>query len=70
MCIKPKANKRNVLSGEFMTVEDLIKELEKFPKNMEVMDSAYIAIESAYEGTWTHTNYPYDKPNKQVVIIN
>ena len=53
-----------------MTVEELIKELEKFPKNMEVMDAMYYDIESVYEGTWTHTNYPYDKPDKQVVIIN
>lgn len=53
-----------------MTVEELIKELEKFPKDMEVMDTAYYDIESVYEGTWTDTNYPYNKPNKQVVIIN
>lgn len=53
-----------------MTVEELIQKLEKFPKNMEVMDSSYIEIESVYEGTWTHTNYPYDKPDKKVVIIN
>lgn len=53
-----------------MTVEELIKNLEKFPKDMEVMDSGYMDIESVYEGTWIHTNYPYDKPNRQVVIIN
>ena len=53
-----------------MLVGELIKELEKFPKNMEVMDVGYLEIESVYEGTWIHTNYPYDKPDKQVVIIN
>lgn len=53
-----------------MTVEELIKELEKFPKDMEVMDSGYMDIENIYEGTWSHTNYPYDIPDKQVVIIN
>lgn len=52
-----------------MSVEELIKELEKFPKDMEVMDSGYMGIESVYEGTWTHANYPYDKPNKQIIII-
>lgn len=53
-----------------MTVEELIKNLDKFPKDMEVMDSGYMDIESVYEGTWTDTNYPYDKPDRQVVIIN
>lgn len=53
-----------------MTVEELIKELDKFPKDMEVMDANYMEIESVYEGTWTHTNHPYNKPDKQFVIIN
>lgn len=53
-----------------MTVRELIKELDKFPKDMEVMDANYMEIESVYEETWTHTNYPYNKPDKQVVIIN
>lgn len=55
---------------KFMTVEELIKELDKFPKDMEVMDANYMEIESVYEGTWTHTNHPYNKPDKQFVIIN
>ena len=29
-----------------MSVEELIKELEKFPKDMEVMDAGYMKIES------------------------
>ena len=53
-----------------MLVGELIKELEKFPKDMEVMDTGYMEVESVYEGTWIHTNYPYDKPDKQVVIID
>ena len=53
-----------------MTVEELINELEKFPEDMEVMDTMYMDIENVYDGTWIHTNYPYDKPDKQVVIIN
>lgn len=53
-----------------MTVGELIKELSKYDKDMEVMDTMCYEIESVYEGTWTHTNYPYDKPDKQVVIIN
>lgn len=53
-----------------MTVEELIRSLENFPKDMEVMDSGYMEIESVCEGTWIHTNYPYDKPDRQVVVIN
>ena len=53
-----------------MTVGELIGKLEKFPNEMEVMDAGYMEIENVYEGTWTDTNYPYNKPNKQVVIIN
>lgn len=53
-----------------MTVGELIKGLEKFPKDMEVMDGSHMDIESVYEDTWIHTNYPYDKPDKQVVIID
>lgn len=53
-----------------MTVKELIDKLKQFPEDMEVMDTAYYDIEDVYEGTWMHTNYPYDKPDKQVVIIN
>lgn len=53
-----------------MTVKELIDKLKQFPEDMEVMDTMYYDIESVYENTWTHTNYPYDKPDKQVVIIN
>ena len=70
MGLKNYVNRRNDLFGECMLVGELIKELEKFPENMEVMDAGYMEIESVYEGTWIHTNYPYDKPDKQVVIID
>ena len=53
-----------------MLVGELIKELEKFSENMEVMDAGYLEIENVHEETWKHTNYPYDKPDKQVVIID
>lgn len=53
-----------------MTVKELINKLREFPEDMEVMDMSLTDIESVYETTWTHTNYPYDKPDKQVVIIN
>ena len=53
-----------------MTVKELIDKLKQFPEDMEVMDAMYYDIENVYESTWTHTNHPYDKPDKQVVIIN
>ena len=53
-----------------MTVKQLIEELKQFPENMEVMDTSYYDIENVYEGTWEDTNYPYNKPDKKVVIIN
>ena len=59
----------NIL-GVVMTVKELISKLKEFPDDMEVMDTMYMDIENVYEGTWTHMNYPYDKPNKQVVIID
>jgi len=52
-----------------MTVEELIKKLEEFPKDMEVY-VGYDEIERVYESTWTHSNYPYNKPDKQIVIID
>lgn len=52
-----------------MTVKELINELQKYPEDMEVMDMNYMDIEKVYETTLEHTNYPYDKPDKQVVII-
>ena len=53
-----------------MTVKELIDKLKHFPEDMEVMDTTYMDIEDVCERTWMHTNYPYDKPDKQVVIIN
>ena len=52
-----------------MTVKELIYKLKQFPEDLEVMDINYMDIEKVYETTWEHTNYPYDKPDKQVVII-
>lgn len=52
-----------------MLIKELIGELQKHPEDMEVMYSGYIDIEEVYETTWQHTNYPYNKPDKQVVII-
>lgn len=53
-----------------MTVKELIKQLSQFPDDMEVLDACYKEIEYVYESTWTHSNYPYNKPDKQVVLIS
>ena len=55
--------------GEIMTVKELIGELQKYPEDMEVMCAGHVDIEEVFETTWQHTNYPYNKPDKQVVII-
>ena len=51
------------------TVQDLINELEKFPRNMEIRDYDFEKIEKVCVKTWTHNNYPYDKPDKNYVCI-
>lgn len=53
-----------------MTVRELKELLEQFDDDMEVMDYTYTEIESVEEDIWTHTNYPYNKPDKKVVIIS
>ena len=61
----------NVQKGERtnMTVKELIERLKEFPENMEVMDYCLMEIENIYEITWQHSNYPYNKPDKQIVVI-
>lgn len=51
------------------TVQDLIDELGKFPKDMEVRDYDFERIDKAEIKTWTHNNYPYDKPDKDYVCL-
>ena len=53
-----------------MTVKDMIEKLKQFPEDMpiavgyDVFDEIHISVK-----TWTHTNYPYDKPDFQYVCI-
>ena len=53
-----------------MTVKQLIDILNQFSEDMEVMDASYLDIVNVYQGTWVDTNYPYNKPDKQVIIID
>lgn len=52
-----------------MTVDELIKKLEKFDRNLEVVDFLFGEIEDVIEDTWVDSNYPYNKPDKKVVKI-
>lgn len=46
-----------------MTVEQLIKELEQYPKDMPVSIGCDVFSPIEFKlTTWEHTNYPYDKP--------
>ena len=51
-----------------MTVKELIDRLKNFPEDMEVVDE-YEEITDVYKGILMHNNYPYDKPDKEVVVI-
>ena len=53
-----------------MTVKELIMELASFSGDTEVVTRDYERIEKVYQGTLTHDNYPYDKPDKSVVILD
>ena len=51
------------------TVGDLIMELMRFPFDMEVRDMSLDKIEKVYQRTWTDTNYPYNQPDKEIIVI-
>lgn len=52
-----------------MLVEDLIKELEKHDPKLEVYDCSGYEVEGVEERIWEDTNYPYNKPDKQILVI-
>ena len=52
-----------------MTVRELKEELNKYDDNMEVYDYSGYEVEGVTERTWTYDNYPYYKPDKQIVVI-
>lgn len=52
-----------------MTVGELIEVLSKYDKDMKVVDYMFDEIQDVKEDTCIDTNYPYDKPDKQVVRI-
>ena len=52
-----------------MKVCELIKELSKYDDDMEVYDCSGYEVEGVENRTWIDSNYPYDKPDKQIVVI-
>ena len=53
-----------------MTVADLIQKLQEFQQdlpvaiNFDIFETIDVSLE-----TWTHTNYPYDKPDIKFVNL-
>lgn len=52
-----------------MSVSQLIDMLKKMPQELEVYDSSWEPIESVCTAIWEDSNYPYTKPDKEIVII-
>lgn len=52
-----------------MTVAELINKLKEFPQDMKVQTDGFIDIDDVEIHTWEHTNYPYNLPNEDRVII-
>ena len=52
-----------------MTVKELIDKLKEFPEDMRVVDSTYSDLDNVCKEIWIHTNYPYNKPDEEVVMI-
>ena len=52
-----------------MTVSELIEKLKEFDQDLRVVDDCMLDIEDVVETTWVDSNYPYDKPDEQVVMI-
>ena len=52
-----------------MNVGQLIDNLSKYDKSLEVYDCSGYEVEGVEKTTWSHNNYPYDKPDKEIVRI-
>lgn len=53
-----------------MRVQELIDILKTFDPNMKVMDDFYMEVTSVYKTTWVDSNYPYDRPDEDIVVIS
>lgn len=48
-----------------MTVKELKEILSQLDEELEVVDSYFEDVEEVRIVTWTHTNYPYNLPDKK-----
>ncbi len=55
--------------GERLIVDELIKLLQQFPKDMGVVDCGFNGITGASIRTWIHSNYPWNKPDTDYVML-
>ena len=52
-----------------MIVKELINKLKEFPQDMKVQTDGFIDIDDVKIHTWVHSNYPYNEPDENRVII-
>ena len=52
-----------------MKVKELKDILSQLDEKLEVADSCFEDVEEVRIVTWTHTNYPYNLPDKKKVMI-
>lgn len=55
--------------GERLTVDELIKLLQQFPKDMGVVDCNFNGITSASIHTWPDNGFPYNMPDSDYVML-
>ena len=53
-----------------MKVKELIEALQRFDPNLKVLDDYMCEITLVKEITWVDSNYPYNRPDEQVVVIS
>ena len=53
-----------------MKVKKLMENLKKYDEDLEVYDGCGLEIEEVFERILEDTNYPYNRPDKQVLIIS
>lgn len=52
-----------------MTVKELIEKLKEFPQDMRVQTYDWLDIDNVEIKTWQDSNWPYDQPDEDRVII-
>jgi len=52
-----------------MVVKELINKLKEFPQDMKVQMDGFIDIDDVRIHIWVDSNYPYNEPDEDRVII-